>query len=102
MSIKNLALIVAAGDGTRMKKTLPKQYLSFSKKPVLVMVIEKFLENTNIDFVKVVISRNHLTRYSKVISVILSKKPYYEGGETRAESVFKGLEGCKDLFKEQT
>ena len=101
MSIKNLALIVAAGDGTRMKKTLPKQYLSFNKKPVLLMVIEKFLENTNIDFVKVVIARNHLARYSKVISNISSKKllPYELGGETRAESVFKGLEGCKDLFK---
>ena len=71
-----MALIVAAGDGTRMKKTLPKQYLSFSKKPVLLMVIEKFLENTNIDFVKVVISRNHLARYSKVISNISNEKAF--------------------------
>ena len=74
MSIKNLALIVAAGDGTRMKKTLPKQYLSCSKKPVLLMVIEKFLENTNIDFVKVVISRNHLARYSKENGILALEK----------------------------
>ena len=39
------AIIVAGGTGSRMKSSVPKQYLDLRGKPVLQYSIEKFLEN---------------------------------------------------------
>ena len=42
MNEKNLAIILAAGQGTRMKKTVPKQYLCLNKKPIISIVANTF------------------------------------------------------------
>jgi len=40
--MKDYAIIVAAGSGSRMKASLPKQFLEIAGKPVLVHTLEKF------------------------------------------------------------
>lgn len=40
--ITDYAIIVAGGSGTRMKASLPKQFLELAGKPVLVHTLEKF------------------------------------------------------------
>ena len=53
----NIALIVAAGSGSRMKGVdRPKQFLLINNKPLLVYTIEVFEANENIDAIYIVTS----------------------------------------------
>ena len=89
---KCAALIVAAGHGTRAGEGPPKQYRAVGGMPVLRRSIEAFSAHPNIDTVQVVISPEHRSHYDATIAG-LSLPPPIPGGETRQESVLRGLEG---------
>ena len=61
------ALIVAAGKGIRSKSIVPKQYLHFGYKNVLEKNIENFINEPLIDFVLVVINKEHI-EFSKSLN----------------------------------
>jgi 2-C-methyl-D-erythritol 4-phosphate cytidylyltransferase len=97
--MKNIALIMAAGSGTRMKAKINKQFLLMDKKPVLYYTIKAFEDNQLIDDIVLVISKtdinyceeNIVEKYNfKKIRKIIS------GGETRQESVLNGLKSLDD------
>ena len=99
------ALIVAAGKGIRSESIVPKQYLHFGHKNVLEKNIENFIDEPLIDFVIVVINKNHLEFYEKAIAKINNPKllPKCFGGKTRSQSVKNGLKaiseiGCKKIL----
>ncbi|MDN5248310.1 MAG: 2-C-methyl-D-erythritol 4-phosphate cytidylyltransferase [Wolbachia endosymbiont of Tyrophagus putrescentiae] len=94
---KYIALIVAAGVGSRCNTSIPKQYIKLAGKPVLLHVIEKFLSKQYIDHVRVVINENHENLYKQTISSITDSRllsPVH-GGENRQNSVKIGLESIK-------
>ena len=93
----NIALIVAAGTGQRMGSNTPKQFLLVNDQPLLVYTITAFEKNQNIDSIYVVASKDYLETVkawksqfglNKLINVI-------EGGNTRQESVYRGLKALK-------
>lgn len=89
---KNIALIVAAGQGTRLSQDIPKQYLKINGQTLLEISINKFLNHPDIDAVIVVISKDQQALYDKNIkphSKLL--QPVY-GGKERQDSVRLGLE----------
>ncbi len=93
------ALIVAAGKGIRSKSIVPKQYLHFGRKNVLEKNIENFIHEPLIDFVIVVINKEHIGFYEKAIAKINNSKllPKCFGGKTRSQSVKKGLKAIADI-----
>lgn len=93
--MKNVALIVAGGIGSRMGLDTPKQYIPISGKPIIIHTIEQFLKNPDIDGVKVVIAKGHEEYYYSVIGE-MKLLPFSYGGETRQDSVRNGLQ---DLAK---
>ncbi len=93
--MKNIALIVAGGNGLRMGDSQPKQYLQINGVSILRRTIERFLSCPSIDAVKVVIAKEHEDLYRSAI-LGLDLLPFAIGGDTRQESVFNGL---KDLAK---
>ncbi|WP_395463415.1 2-C-methyl-D-erythritol 2,4-cyclodiphosphate synthase [Wolbachia endosymbiont of Cantharis cryptica] len=68
---KIAALIVAAGVGSRCSDTIPKQYVKLAGKPVLFHTIRKFLANQHIDYVRVVINKNHENFYERFYRKII-------------------------------
>ncbi|QIT36031.1 2-C-methyl-D-erythritol 2,4-cyclodiphosphate synthase [Wolbachia endosymbiont of Brugia pahangi] len=64
---KIAALIVAAGVGSRCSNTIPKQYMTLADKPVLSHAVKKLLTNQYIDYVRVIINRNHEDFYRETI-----------------------------------
>ena len=93
----NIALIVAAGTGSRMGKDVPKQFLLVNNKPVLVYTLEAFNQNEDITAIYVVTSLDYINyvkdlcgqyKLNKVVDVI-------KGGTTRQESVYNGLKVIK-------
>ncbi|MCF3945638.1 2-C-methyl-D-erythritol 4-phosphate cytidylyltransferase [Acidiphilium iwatense] len=92
----NVALIVAAGRGTRFGGTIPKQYRELAGSPVIRYTIAAFCRHPQIDAVQVLIHPSDLKFYTDATSG-LDLLPPLIGGNTRQESVLLGLEGIIDL-----
>lgn len=91
-----IALIVAGGTGERMGGGIPKQYLEIDGKTVLARTISAFLTHPGIDGVRVVVRREHHGLYRKAVAG-LTLYPLVVGGDTRQESVRRGLESLRHV-----
>ena len=98
----NIAIIAAAGAGTRMASDRPKQFLQLAGRPVIFHTLKVFEECDSIDEVIVVLpaaeSAGFLSlagKYGvrKVVRVI-------PGGVTRADSVKRGLMAIRSATAE--
>jgi 2-C-methyl-D-erythritol 4-phosphate cytidylyltransferase/2-C-methyl-D-erythritol 2,4-cyclodiphosphate synthase len=90
------ALVVAAGLGLRAGEGLPKQYRPLGGVPVLRRSIDVFASHTLVDLVQVVISPEHHQLYEEAVAGLDLPHPIH-GGETRQESVRRGLEGLAEV-----
>jgi 2-C-methyl-D-erythritol 4-phosphate cytidylyltransferase/2-C-methyl-D-erythritol 2,4-cyclodiphosphate synthase len=82
--MKNLALIVAGGSGSRFGGELPKQYQLLGHKTILQLTAQVFIKHPDIAQVLVVISPEHQQFYN-------IDAPFCLGGATRQDSVRLGL-----------
>src|SRR5262245_33656569 len=89
-----VALIVAAGRGERAGQGIPKQFRTLAGKPVLRWAIEAFFRHAWIDAVQAVIRPEDLERYATATAG-LALGPPVTGGETRTDSVRRGLEALE-------
>lgn len=87
----SVALIVAAGRGTRFGEGVPKQYRMLAGQPVLRRTVSAFLAHPRINDVLVVIHPDDRALYNQAV-VGLAVLPPVDGGATRQESVIRGLE----------
>ncbi len=89
----NVAIIAAAGQGTRMAGKRPKQFLELSGTPIIFHTLQAFEQCAVIQEIIVVLTGDEVAGFlaladkhnlRKIKSVVL-------GGATRAESVLHGL-----------
>lgn len=89
-----IALLTAAGTGTRMGQDVPKQFLHVHDKPIIVYTMERFQNNPQIDAIAVVTLPNwadFVKAYAKQFSI--SKLRWVvSGGATGQESIRNGLD----------
>ncbi len=88
-----IALLTAAGTGTRTHQDIPKQFLHVNNKPIIVYTMEAFQKHPNIDEVCVVILNGWeeiLWAYAKQFN-ITKLKYVVHGGKTGQESIYNGL-----------
>jgi len=97
----NTAIIVAAGSGKRFGSATPKQFLEICGKPLIIHTLERFQECPEIDQIILVLPPREISEFSKNYRQFnLSKLAgVVGGGETRAESVWKGLRSIGDLVE---
>ncbi|MCB2295838.1 2-C-methyl-D-erythritol 4-phosphate cytidylyltransferase [Clostridium algoriphilum] len=96
---KNCAIILAAGKGRRMGKSINKQYLNINEYPILYYTIKAFSQSNCIDEIIVVAAEGEVDycreeivkkyNFSKVINVIT-------GGKERQYSVLAGLKAISN------
>lgn len=91
-----IALIVAAGSGTRFGGELPKQYLPLAGRAVLRHSTETFLRHPAISGVRMVISAEHRALYDQATAGLRLLPPVI-GGANRQDSVRNGLESLAEL-----
>jgi 2-C-methyl-D-erythritol 4-phosphate cytidylyltransferase len=92
--MKTYALIVAAGSSNRFGGVVPKQFRQLAGRPMLTWSIMRFEEAATIDKIVVVVSEENLLYTSQMIVDPYQFKKVEKiviGGETRRESVYKGL-----------
>lgn len=89
--MQTVALIVAAGRGTRAGGSTPKQYQLLAGQPLLSHSISAFVGHPQINAVRVVIHPDDHALYDRAAAGF-SLLPPVHGGATRQDSVLRGLE----------
>lgn len=96
----NVALLTAAGTGSRMGQDIPKQFMHVNDKPVIIYTMEAFNQHPLIDAIIVVTLPAWipvLRAYAKQFE-INKLKWIAEGGNTGPRSIYNGFKALeKDL-----
>ena len=90
----NVALLTAAGSGTRMRLDIPKQFLHVEEKPVIIYTMEAFQNHPSIDAISVVTIdawSSVLWAYAKQFG-ITKLRWVVPGGDSGQASIRKGLD----------
>jgi len=92
--MKEYALIVAGGKGTRIKSALPKQFIEINGKPILLHTLEAFYRYSEKISVVLVLPEDDFGLWKKICKKFNFNKPLLlqKGGETRFQSVRNGLD----------
>lgn len=90
----NIAIIVAAGTGSRFSPDQPKQFTHILGKPLLIHTLERFEACPTVDEIVLVLSVAGREQFqiSNFGSEISKLRSIVTGGVTRAESVKNGLD----------
>lgn len=90
MNSKIWVIVPAAGSGSRMQQSIPKQYLSLNGQTVIEHTLAVFVDRADIDSVMVCLSVDDQT-FKTLPIVDHEKVSVTAGGESRAQSVLNGL-----------
>lgn len=88
-----VALLTAAGKGTRMGQDIPKQFMHVANKPLIIHTMEAFQNHPSIDAILVVTLPGWmevLKAYARQFN-ITKLKWVIPGGDTGQESIHNGL-----------
>ena len=69
-------IIVAAGNGTRFKGEIPKQYVRINNETILNMTVRKFINLDQIRYIQPVINIKHENIYNETIKNLKSLKNF--------------------------
>ena len=96
----NIALIVAAGSGSRMKNAdRPKQFILVKDKPLMLYSVKAFQMHENIDAIVIVTNATSTEQVKDWCKEYQLDKVrlVVPGGFTRQESVYLGLQAVKSI-----
>ena len=90
----NIAIIAAAGQGTRMGDRRAKQFLELAGTPIIIHTLKRFEECADIHETVVVLPASDVAGFPEFIKSFGLRKPLraVAGGMTRGESVWRGLQ----------
>jgi 2-C-methyl-D-erythritol 4-phosphate cytidylyltransferase len=93
----NVAIVAAAGQGTRMGTGRAKQFLELAGVPVIIHTLRKFEESAEIQQVVVVLPPQDAAGFLELAGKYGLKKlaRVVPGGATRAQSVWRGLQSLR-------
>ena len=91
--MKYSLVLLSAGRGIRFGKDIPKQYLPFAGKPMIVHTLERIDKIDEIAEIIVVCNEEYIKTIQTYLSDYRITKPivFCKGGATRQQSVYNGL-----------
>jgi 2-C-methyl-D-erythritol 4-phosphate cytidylyltransferase len=100
--MKNIALVIAAGTGSRMHQEIPKQFLNVDNIPVIIYTLMAFQKHPLIHAIEVVCLEGwHETLYAYCRQFGIAKlENIVSGGESGQDSIRKGLYDLADRYHE--
>lgn len=94
----NIALLTAAGSGTRMGQDVPKQFMTIDECPVIIYTLKAFQQCQKIDAIAVICLKGWevvLKAYANQFG-ITKLKYIFPGGDSNFHSIRNGLIGLKE------
>ena len=98
-----VALLTAAGSGTRMGQDIPKQFMHVENKPVIIHTLEAFQNHPSIDAI-VVVTIPTWTDVFKAYAAqfnITKLRWVVPGGDSGQESIYNGLAALKEELTDE-
>lgn len=91
------AIIVAGGTGTRMKSSVPKQFLELSGEPVLMHAVRAFSRFDTLIQIRIVLPETLFPQWEELCRKHDFRIPHWliPGGDTRTGSVRNALQDIK-------
>lgn len=91
------AVVVAAGNGTRMNNSLRKPYIELKGTPILQHTLQKFLVVDEIQEIVLVVHEEEMERTHSLLRLLGTNKIRLQiGGKERHHSVLAGLSNLSD------
>ena len=98
---KVIAIIAAAGRGTRLGSQLPKQFLKIGGETILQKSVRAFQGNSQVDEI-IVVTDAEFTEFTQALCHSFSKvSRVVSGGEERQDSVRAGLDCADSLLNDE-
>lgn len=99
----NIALIFAGGIGSRMGSDIPKQFLEWNGKAIIIHTINVFETHPSIDEIVVVSKAEWIDHTAVLIKEegIKKVKSIIPGGETALDSQYYGLQAIKEMHENE-
>ncbi len=94
MKLSNVAIILGAGNGTRMKIDKSKLLLEINGKTVIERSVDAFLEIADVDEVIVTAREQDIETFSQLITD--ERVSFVIGGDTRQQSVKNAVDTIED------
>lgn len=94
--MKNIALILASGTGSRCNLGIPKQFAKINNKTILEYTVDAFETHELIDEIYLVTSKEFLEKVKELTKNYKKVQKVIQGGETRKDSSYNGISAIKD------
>lgn len=97
-SEKIAVIIPAAGSGSRMKTSTPKQFYPLNETPVLIHAIAPFLLENTITEIVIVAATEYIDKTREICKKAFPEEDrlqFVTGGTTRQDSVFAGVQAAQ-------
>lgn len=93
-------IIPAAGQGSRMQKKEKKQFLLLHGKPILAHTLDLFVNHPHIEQILLMGSKEDMDSYQKLVEEYVDPErvEIISGGETRSDTVWRGLQVLKTEY----
>ena len=93
----NVAIILAAGNGTRLSNNIKKQFIKIHDKQLFLFSFDSFC-SSNIDKILIVSSKEDINYVRSLVSSNEKFLDVIAGGETRQQSVKNALDYLKNVL----
>jgi 2-C-methyl-D-erythritol 4-phosphate cytidylyltransferase len=92
--VMNIAIIPAAGRGTRFGGSIAKQFIELASAPIIIHTLRRFDQCAEIDALVVALAPAELEAFSKQVGSFRLQKPLHlvGGGRERSDSISNALE----------
>ena len=99
--MKNLAIIMSGGTGTRLNSDVPKQLMKIGDKSLLEISISVFQEHAGIDTIFIVSHKDLLDRTKELVKIKNFSKveKIISGGDTRQHSSTNGVNESSEIHE---
>ncbi len=94
--MKNIALLLASGSGSRCGLDYPKQFAKIADKTILEISVENFENHNLIDEIIIVTNSEYVEKVKKIINKYKKVSNVIAGGATRKDSSFNGISAIRD------
>jgi len=98
----NVAIIPAAGSGSRIGGQTPKQFIEIAGAPIIIHTLRKFDECEEIGAIVVALRQEDVERFERALCANKIRKPVRlaAGGAERSDSILNALEAAREFRPE--
>lgn len=96
--MKNISILLASGSGTRMKSTVPKQFIKIQEREIWTYCARNFISHQSIEKIVFVTQEKYIIHMQKQLECLCPDKNFtiVKGAEERYLSAFNAIKSLEE------